>query len=392
MRQVLKFWFAGMLIGIGAWSFHIALLPLVLFLFYLWPQCEKRIQAFALWCGFYMGTVNGIPLATVEFFGMEPVKSLPLGVAFWIIQAALLALPWTIFLIPKATSPAQKCWRFLAAILLSIVPPLGLLGWGHPIAVAGIIFPGLEWWGLLACLVVFFCLCVHDLRHRKWIIGAACLLGVLSNIFYASPPLPENWVAQNTHFGMAPDSPTDRFTRHLAMQELAAEQFAHGKTVVIFPENVAGKWSAIETQLWMNWLNDSGYADRSVWIGGHIPSGNGRFHNSMIQLTGKDASMYHARLSMPIGNYNPFSPASSTLSPMDDGLVSQDGKRAAVFVCYEGVVSWPLLLSMAARPDIIILASNTWWANKTTLPRAMEIHFTSWARLFHLPVLHASNR
>jgi hypothetical protein len=43
-------------------------------------------------------------------------------------------------------------------------------------------------------------------------------------------------------------------------------------------------------------------------------------------------------------------------------------ERAAVLVCYEQVIVWPLLFSMANRPTVIVAIANNWWAERSTIP------------------------
>ena len=49
-------------------------------------------------------------------------------------------------------SANHRWWHCLVAVLVSIVPSLGLIGWASPLTAAGYVFPGTSWFGILATL------------------------------------------------------------------------------------------------------------------------------------------------------------------------------------------------------------------------------------------------
>jgi hypothetical protein len=51
------------------------------------------------------------------------------------------------------------------AYLLSVAPPLGMIGWACPVTAAGILFPGWEWGGLVAVVALSTFAMYHP---RKW--------------------------------------------------------------------------------------------------------------------------------------------------------------------------------------------------------------------------------
>jgi CO/xanthine dehydrogenase Mo-binding subunit len=60
-----------------------------------------------------------------------------------------------------------------------------------------------------------------------------------------------------------------------------------------------------------------------------------------------------------------------------------DGQRAAVLICYEQVLTYPIIASMLQSQAVLIGISNMYWFADTPLPRYQESALRAWARLFH---------
>ena len=57
----------------------------------------------------------------------------------------------------------------------------------------------------------------------------------------------------------------------------------------------------------------------------------------------------------------------------------------------EQLLVWPFLSSALEHPTILLTTSNDYWAKGTRIPPIQQSSAASWARLFQLPVLSASN-
>ena len=79
-------------------------------------------------------------------------------------------------------------------------------------------------------------------------------------------------------------------------------------------------------------------------------------------------------------------PYQNTAATVDIG-----GTRAAVFLCYEGLLIWPFVESLLEQPDVILFSASMWWADDS-LVRAQLQSVKAWARLFNLPLVAAINR
>jgi hypothetical protein len=83
------------------------------------------------------------------------------------------------------------------AVLLS-VPPIGIVGWAHPVTAAGILFPGWSWFGLAAAVIG---LLVMTTRTRPIAILTLGALWIWSAANWTEPNLPHGWIAVDTKFG-----------------------------------------------------------------------------------------------------------------------------------------------------------------------------------------------
>jgi apolipoprotein N-acyltransferase len=79
------------------------------------------------------------------------------------------------------------------------------------------------------------------------------------------------------------------------------------------------------------------------------------------------------------------------LNLLGPGTIDVGGQRAAILICYEQLLTWPMLRSAAEKPTILIAISNESWTAGTMMPRVQHACVCAWARLFGLPVISAIN-
>ena len=122
----------------------------------LWIIQRSRCKAFAVAAIYYAGAVWPVIPAVRNFLG--PGAGIVEGAGLWAIGIALLASPWLWF---WTADSGQLLWRTPVGILLTVVPPLGLIGWASPLIAAGIYFQerdGSAWpwfWPYQRCLFDF---------------------------------------------------------------------------------------------------------------------------------------------------------------------------------------------------------------------------------------------
>ena len=109
----------------------------------IWFRQNSRAHGYICALTYYLAALHGLIVVSRNFFG--PESGLLNGVCLWMFSAGLLSLPW---LFAWSSRPAAALWRVPLALLASVIPPLGLIGWASPVAAAGLVFPGTLYVGL----------------------------------------------------------------------------------------------------------------------------------------------------------------------------------------------------------------------------------------------------
>jgi apolipoprotein N-acyltransferase len=89
--------------------------------------------------------------------------------------------------------------------------------------------------------------------------------------------------------------------------------------------------------------------------------------------------------------WKPFSTSGFPLRACGRGTVRVCGERAAVLICYELLLTWPVLSANLEHPTILVGIANDYWASRTIIPAEQRVVLSAWARLFGLPKLIAVN-
>jgi apolipoprotein N-acyltransferase len=119
--------------------------------------------------------------------------------------------------------------------------------------------------------------------------------------------------------------------------------------------------------------------------------GSQNYNNSVVILKGVERCTVHQRIPVPGGMWNPARPRSFALNLFDPGIADIGSERAAILICYEELLAWPMLRSASERPTLLIAASNEAWTGGTTVPVVQHACVRAWARLFGLPLISAIN-
>ena len=98
------------------------------------------------------------------------------------------------------------------------------------------------------------------------------------------------------------------------------------------------------------------------------------------------------RIPVPIAMWNPFRSQSARLNLFASPVVPIAGERAAVLVCYEQVLTWPVLTSVPHKPTVLVAVANDHWATGTPIPAFQAAAVRAWSRLLGIPAVHATNQ
>src|SRR5208283_4583627 len=165
------------------------------------------------------------------------------GLLLCLTAAVLLALPWGLLFTRgrgKAALSVPLC------VLLTAIPPLGVIGWASPLLSAGVLFPGSKWLGL-ALIIVFL-----SLFPFKPMQSVVCLTfcAFVFHFHYRQPQLPVGWEAVNTNYGGAGQGDPDFATEYATHQSMQTTILQSHAAVLLFPEHLVTHWNESTEAFW----------------------------------------------------------------------------------------------------------------------------------------------
>lgn len=320
----------------------------------------------------------GWPMIAVAQNYLGQTEGTQIGLFLWLGAALVLASPWLWAWSPHRSSGAVKA---CAAIVIGLVPPLGIIGFGSPIIAAGFLFPNTAWLGLAVTAFLPSAILI-----RPALVVAALpliVIAVNNGQFETSHPRqPPGWESVNTKLGTEDNG----FQR---LSWVRAQVEASDASVLIFPENVIPNWTIATDLFWQDTERTLANQDRVALIGATVPGRNGI--RNVLLIRGAQIGVFDQRIPVPVGMWLPFSQRSVPLNLTDSGVIEIRGQRAAVLICYEQILPWSWISSMAQRPSVAIAIANDSWSHNTPLPGYRAASARSWTRLFGVPLLSASN-
>ncbi len=376
---------------------------------------SRRCTAYAIAAVYYAAALWPLIPGARNFFG--PDVSALVAIGLWGSASLLLALPWLLMWSPRHR---EAIWRAPVGIVLTVLPPLGIIGWASPLTAAGILFPGTSWWGVLFCAASMGALAV-------WPARTAAVMTALSfalNVSFHSPRPPLEWEAVNTAFGGVAHGNTDPIAEYADAQWIQQKALTTGAMVLIFPETVVPTWTPATDTFWQQTLDRLRASGKTILVGTRVPIpshdaeparydfsadlaalGGQRLptsrtghrteagfpYDNALVVRGAETGSFQQRVPVPIGMWNPLKPMSARLNLNSPGVIVVHGQRAAIVVCYEQLITWPVLISMAQRPTVLVAVANDYWVADTPIPSFQLAAVRAWARLFRLPYFSAVN-
>jgi hypothetical protein len=390
----------------------------------------SRKSAFNSALGYYLAALWPIIPGLDRYIGRSATVAAP--IALWVLAAVLLSLPWSIV---AMSDRLQYLWRSPLALLATVIPPLGIIGLASPLIGAGYLFPGTAWAGLaLVAFLPGIVLAVQALPilPRYFLLSLVfgfCIGFALDCWHFHSGEVrvPRGWAAVNTHFGDL----SKPFQDYLAARFIRQRAEESSARVLIFPEAVVPRWSEATEVFWRRSLDRWRTRGQIIVLGAGLPlktrqnaqndmndlrlydfraaiNALNTMHassplrtarpkprpettdNAMLVL-GAESATYYQRIPVPVGMWRPFSQSSVPLRLTAPGVLEIDHQRAAVLICYEQLLTFPILTSMLQHPTVIVGISNTFWVRDTSIPRFQANAVRAWAKLFRLPYLLAVN-
>src|ERR1700688_3016249 len=373
-----------------AWNGHIGVIPLSLVAPLLVYHTKSRKHAYASMFSYYAAASWPLIPGARAFFGVQGTPII--GLFLCLAAAVLLALPWGL-LFSRGRGRAAFCMPL--CIVLAAMPPLGIIGWASPLLSAGVLFPGSKWFGL-ALITVF--LIAFRFKPALSVVSLA-LCALVFHFQYTQPQVPAGWEAVNTNYGGTGQGDPDFTTEYNTAQTMQTTILESHATVLLFPEHLLTHWNESTDAFWGDTLAALASQHRTVLIGAGInapgtsrtPFAQKRYLNVLLARGEENTALYQERIPVPIAMSRPLSDHGVPLKLFAHGTIRTHNQNAAVLICYEQVLVWPFLSSALEHPTVLLTASNDYWAKDTRIPAIQQSSAASWARLFHLPLLSASN-
>lgn len=383
---------AGALVGL-AWGHADApwLFGLAVAMPWLWNAAGTRWTAGAVALAYYLAASRGLPPGAGVFF--EASAPAWFGWSLWIGVALINAFLWWAMWSKDA---GRRIWLGPLILVLTAIPPIGLIGWTNPLTAAGLVFPEMGFAGLL----LFLGFIAAGMRPRSPAVLMFAAAGVVANVAaVAWPTTPAaqfaTWSGHNTSFPKLQTAAIDILGEgQRVMHVLQLARRMKPGTVAVLPETVLPRLSAGNT-FTAGMLEDVTAELQAkgslILVGAEKGEPGEQLRNMLVVLGQPGAADLVQRVPVPIGMWRPWRDDAVQANLWGSGIGQVAGARIAYSICYEQLLVYPVVVSMAFRPAALIGAANDWWAKETSIPAIQAQALGAWGRLFAVPVIEAVN-
>lgn len=360
----------------AAWGTSWAGLATSILLLPCWGLSPSRGTAALVALAYYCGGAREMPAAIEAYYRLGYVD----GWLITVCSAGVLALPWAALWAPSSASRGIRAGRAAAALVLSTVPPLGLIGVCNPLALSGTLLPGLGFASVVGTLLL---LALSATSPRR----AAVLVGVaVVSHHVGSAPTSADWRALDTEIPSVP-APRDypaQFERALTtldvLERVVGSDPATTGPHLLLPEAAGGSWTRAMAGVWQPVIERLRQQHRCLVMGVLDPRDG---HANGVRAVGDCDGTLRQRVPVP-GEQAP--------RVLGDSVLTVAGERVGVLVCFESHLAWPVIHTALARPSALLVLANVRPIRETRAERAQRVVMTSWARAFDLPLHIATNR
>jgi hypothetical protein len=332
---------------------------------------------------YYAASIWPVMPGATQFFGddagMHPLSILIL----WIISSVVLTLPWVWLLL---TPRIKAEWALPIGLCLTALLPTGVV---NPLTVAGVLFPGFGWAGLIATIVLFGTL-------SKYRVSSLLSAGILAAICYVShpgtPTIPPVWQGHDTELGgseLSTQTPMALYKAVVYVQETALDSNAQ---IQVFPEGLINHWTPAAEGFWQSTYSELEQNHQSILFGAeeNLPH-RGQYRNELL-LRGQYTATFQQRVPIPYAMWRPWDNIGVPIHYFGPSILSVGPRRAAPIICYEQLLIAPILISMEHNPEVIVSIANDYWTKGTYIAEIQQSAVEAWSRLFWIPVVSATNR
>lgn len=383
-------------IGLIAWGWDAAWYRLVglLLLPLAWGWAGSRFKASILILAYFLCGARGLPEGATVFFGEDAPPWF--GWTLWLGLSTILTIPFAVLWSPSARA---RAWGVLAAMGVAVVPPLGVIGVLSPVAVTGVLFPGLGWFGMALGLFLMGALAGHYWRVVSVVSALAVAVNAL--VLWVEPA--ENsttWAGMDTHFSRLSSGGHEDAGQFLDAQRRVdvikdmAKAIPPGH-VVVFPETVLGTLDGISQYALLDTETELSARGSRLLVGAEVGGVRGGKSQNVVVVLG--AKSGEDRLAVqgipaPFAMWRPWAEDGFAANVFGHAnVIRVADSKAAFLVCYEQVLAYSVLWAMSRSPDLLVGVSNIWWARTTSIPAIQRQMMGSFARLFGVGLVISRN-
>jgi hypothetical protein len=359
-----------------------------------WTLASSRYAAFAVVFAYKLAASRGLLPGAAVFLSEH--HTFAEAAVLYLLMPLGASLPFGVFW----SKNRRKKAICLALVFLTayVLPPFSLIGIINPLMASGTIFKGCGFAGVFVVLGIYT-LCAVS---RKTAFVFLCAIGIFAflqpNSWYEPQKL-EGSAAIDTSFERL-GSGSFSFERDYERANMVFSELKNrmgrdaSPDVVILPETIAGRLNDTGLELWKLGLEKLFGRETAVIFGAELPTGDGRkYDNALLMLYDGKIAVSRQRIPVIYSMYRgPFAKSGANLHLLDSGILElPDGRKTAAIVCYEAFLTWPFLVSMFHKPDMIICAANLWWCRETSLPETQRSVVSLWALTFGIPAIFVKN-
>lgn len=374
---------AGALIGFAAWGHAPVFAAGSILILILYFQAQTRLNFFVAVFAYYLAASRGLLTGTITYYDNHVLY----GFAIWIGAALIISLAWVLF---WSNSPKKKPLVFILAVLFVIVPPIGLIGWANPLLAAGLFFPGWGFFGIAALIGSIIAIEIFAARNR-WIVSSLAVATAMMFNYNFAPVKDSTFTAAQTKFGKLYDEKKRDFMLDYQSQIgfLSIANSSKNKAVIL-PESALGWWTPNNMMIWADLKSD-----KTVYGGASLQKENSLLNdNVLMQITaGGYKVLYRQRVPVLVEMWRPWEDTGTKAYLFKQKpVVSIDGMgKVGVLICYEQLLYYTLMETMAYKPERIIAISNLWWAKETSIKEIEIASLELTSSLFNVPLSLSMN-
>jgi hypothetical protein len=375
--------FVALTIGAVAWSGHLFTLLALLALPTVFSNAKGPAQRLAVLGCYYVASIWPVIPGATQFFG-DDAGMHPLSIVIlWLTSVVVLTLPW-IWLLLAPHMNAE--WALPIGLCLTAFLPTGVV---NPLTVAGVLFPGLGWAGLIATIILFGTLS----RYRVPSLLSAAVLAAVCYVSHPGiPTVPSAWQGHDTELGgseLSKQTPMVLYRAVLYVQETALNSNA---PIQVFPEGVINHWTPSAEGFWQSTYSELQRNHQSILFGAeeNLPH-RGQYRNELL-LRGQYTATFQQRVPIPYAMWRPWDNIGVPIHYFGPSILSVGPSRVAPIICYEQLLVAPILISIEHHPEVIVAIANDYWTKGTYIAEIQQSAIEAWSRLFWIPVVSATNQ